>query len=405
MKKIKLIINFLIISFFLLLINNSYWIDLEMNKIYKYNIQINKILNKASNDKINNIKNKILNIIHNKLWKSNYIIISNDNKKYIRIKLWWDFYSNIKWVKIINIKNNIDNYFKKYPLHYWFNWNLEKTKDFILNIEKNKNKLLCNYDKLYLNWLLYDILILKTNIYIKLDLNKVLSCYLKNNLDKYIYKTELDTIYHWYRKTNIELWFNTIKWIYNYWDYINLKNLNKNIDKYVYWSILIWTWDKNSFKITSQKSKWWWLCWVATAVYQNLAQIPWFKIEKVYNHSSYFTSYYWPIFWFDSTVYFSDSWKTAYKNLIVKNEFWSVYLNNFWEVEKWKYWKDYIYWVKLYSLWYQFNNKYKVKQISHYKKWESDCYKIWFYLNDKLIYTRISCYKKYYKPKEIKKSK
>ena len=391
----------------LFIFSNSLWFGIESvenanNYLWKISYH-NKKKYEIIKKRVNNLKEKIW-IRHT----SSYLFRKNK----LKIFVWKNIikeYPDI-WVDIINLNSVIKKFINNYWLIFIF-WTKEKVLNNLKYIEQNRKNIKCNYNKIYIKKTLWDILMLKYN-WIHIDFNRwdkkfnnLITCYLKDNLDKFIFKKSLVTRYHKYRKTNINLWLETFKWYYNIWDEINaFKHLKNNWNKYVDWYALFSsTWDSRWLWVVSKKVKAWWLCGVSTIIYQWLSNLQWFKVEKVYPHQSWWDTYYWTIRWIDSTVFFSDNMKYAYKNLIIKNYFWPIYLDYYSDVKKWKefinrYWKKvwwwwFIYWVKLYSLDKPFK-QYLVKEIKKYNKWKLECYKVWFFnKNWNLDYTRDSCYK------------
>lgn len=402
-------ITFWFIVFFILSNSSVFWFNYDLIK--RLNLKLWQLWVK----KLNILTKKVDKIIEkkyeNRIRKNTKIWYNFLNKKLI-IYLGKDANNTLVWKDYYYV--NLENKIWKLISIYWIQWLLWINNKEALNMlkkiekEKNKNKY-CLNNTLFLYKVLWDILsIKKPNFNITYNTNEtqnLIKCYISHNLNKFIFTNKLTTVYHNYRKTNIEFWSQTLKWFYNKWDIINVFNhIKQNANKYVEWYALFSdnsSWDSNW--VIAKKVLWWWLCWVSTALYQNLSRIKWMKVLKVYNHQSWWDTYYWSYpRWFDSTVYFSDNWKNAYKNLLIKNEFGNIYIEPFWYVHKWRdfisrnwrriRWTWYIYWFKVYSLNYPLKIL-KVKEDKVFKKWSQTCYKIWFYDWNKLLYQRTSCYK------------
>ena len=411
-KKYILLLLWLIT--FILNIGNIYAFDLI--KIKKINTKLWD-MEIHNNQKYEKIKSDIDKIIDKKyknlIRKKTYLSFDFKNKNLILL-IWKDINNSILWNDYYYLNVTSNKYLWLLIKNYWLKLLLWKNDQEILNLLKNielnwkKNQYeYCSNDRFLLYKPLWDIFSIQ-NKYFYIRYNKkitdnLIKCYIYENMNKFIFKKELVTRYHPYRKANINLWLNTLKWFYKYWDEINaFDHLKTKWNQYKEWYALFWTWKNNSW-VYAKKVKAWWLCWVSTIVYQWLSKLKWFDVKKVYSHQSWWDTYYWTIKWIDSTVFFSDNLKYAYKNLIIKNNFWDIYLDYFSYIKKWRlftneYWKKirwtwFIYWVKIYSLNKPFNIL-TVKDIKKFNKWNLKCYEVWFFnKNWTLNHTRTSCYK------------
>jgi len=393
MKKITLFILILISFVWWTFANNinDKW-GYSYESIKDLNLMLYKKLSTLNNVQKNNILNNLKQIYSN-FWirKNTKIKIIPENNE-IKVYIWGKISNSLFYATWVSFQKQLFTQFQSLPLNYFIQ-DKQKLLNLMKEIDNWQFKENCDNFNLYFNWLLYDIFIINWLkwLYVKLPLDKYLWCYIKKNKNKYIFKYELDTIYHKYRTINIWNWINWLTGFYDYWDTINVFEwIRKNKDKYVKWYALIYSWNK----VESKLVYWWGLCWVSTIMYQTLSKIKWMKIEKVYHHMNFYYSYYWQLPWTDSTVYFSNNFEKPYKNLIIKNYFWPIYIDYFDKIAKWRWWKrDFHYWLKVYSLWLWFNF-YDVKLIKKYERNWKKCYTVWFFdkKTNNLVYTRTSCY-------------
>jgi len=212
------------------------------------------------------------------------------------------------------------------------------------------------------------------------ELKKLLGCYLYKNNKKYSTEQKMTTIFAKYRKTNINLWLDSlnISWNWNNTKLSIVNHLEKNGDKYVDGLAIVWTWTK--------LVSWGGLCWVSTMFFDACLYWldKWCKIDTYRHHSQFYHAYY-PFPWWEATIFFSKYYR---QDLILENKLdYNIYVVPF----SYRVWSKFIYWAKFYSFWFNYPKKNKIEA-----SWLND--KCWKYKvlweNGEVLKEEKVCYKK-----------